>query len=52
MRFSYSSVKETTILYTTEEFFTERNAIASSITNSLAEGITKYFFGGVTVSDL
>jgi regulator of protease activity HflC (stomatin/prohibitin superfamily) len=52
VRLSYTIIKETTIQYTTEEFFTERNAIAEDITNNLVTGFDTNFNEAVNLEDL
>ena len=52
VRASYSIVKETTIDYTTEQFFTSRNQIAYQISTSLTAAFNKLYFGAIKLNDL
>lgn len=52
VRLSYTIIKETTINYTTEEFFTERNTISEKISEGLTEGFKNNFASAIKLEDL
>lgn len=52
VRLSYTTIKETTIDYTTEQFFTERNAIAEDIKTGLITRFDASFSSAVNLEDL
>lgn len=52
VRLSYSAIKETTVEYITEDFFTKRNEIQDKIMNNLKTSFASDFFGAVALQDL
>lgn len=52
VRLSYSAIKETTVEYITEDFFTKRNEIQEHIMSNLKTGFNSNFSNAVVLQDL